>query len=86
MIPLVFFCLMDDREKQEWLNKLASRMKQLRIAKGYSSYEPFAYEHDLPRAQYGRYERGENITYINLIKVIKALGVTPEQFFSEGFD
>ncbi|QSE99193.1 helix-turn-helix domain-containing protein [Fulvivirga lutea] len=77
---------MDDAEKQEWLLKLGARMKALRIQKGYTSYEPFAYEHNIPRAQYGRYERGENITFVNLMKVIQAFEMTPLEFFSEGFD
>ncbi|MEQ9404801.1 MAG: helix-turn-helix transcriptional regulator [Cyclobacteriaceae bacterium] len=61
-------------------------MRQLREKTGYTSYETFAYEKGLPRAQYGRYEKGENLKYSNLIKVIKALGVSIDEFFSEGFD
>ena len=67
------------------LLKLAERIKTLRIKKGYKNYESFAYQHDLPRAQFGRYERGEDLRYSSLLKVIKALGVTVEEFFSEGF-
>ncbi len=44
--------------KDEVLQKLGKRIKQIRIAKGYSSYEYFAYEHNISRAQYGRYEKG----------------------------
>lgn len=73
-------------DKKVELEKLGARIRALRIAKGYTSYEPFAYEHNLPRAQFGRYERGENITYFNLVKVTKALGVSLEYFFSEGFE
>lgn len=68
------------------LEKLAKRIKSLRIKKGYSNYETFAYDNDLPRAQYGRYEQGQDLRYTSLIKVVKALGVTMEEFFSEGFD
>lgn len=77
---------MKSEKDSEELKKLGNRIKQLRIAKGYSSYEPFAYKHDIPRAQYGRYERGSNITYLNLLKVTQALGVTLEEFFKEGFE
>jgi transcriptional regulator with XRE-family HTH domain len=68
------------------LKKLANRIKSLRIRKGYSNYESFAFDKDIPRAQYGRYEQGQDLRYTSLIKVINALGVTIEEFFSEGFD
>ena len=61
-------------------------LKQLRQKKGYSNYENFAFDHDIPRAQFGRYENGQDLRYTSLIKVIDALGVTVEEFFSEGFD
>lgn len=68
------------------LEKLGKRIRELRIKKGYTNYEYFAYEHDIPRSQYGRYETGKDIRYSSLVKVIKALGMTQEEFFSEGFD
>lgn len=68
------------------LAKLAARFKELRIQQGYSNYENFAYKHNLPRAQYGRYEKGEDLRYSSLIKVVKAFGLTMSEFFSEGFD
>lgn len=74
------------KKKEEELIKLGNRIKELRIKKGYTNYETFAYENDLPRAQYGRYEKGEDLKYSSLLKVIKALGITPKEFFSEGFE
>lgn len=73
---------MEISDKEE-LDKLAHRIKQLREQIGYKSYETFAYEKGLPRAQYGRYEKGENMKYLNLLKVIRALGVSPADFFAE---
>lgn len=67
------------------LEKLGKRIKQLRIAKGFSSYEYFAYEHNISRAQFGRYEKGEDLRYSSLLKVIRALDITLEEFFGEGF-
>ncbi|MFA7273423.1 MAG: helix-turn-helix transcriptional regulator [Crocinitomicaceae bacterium] len=67
------------------LQKLAKRIKDLRIKKGYSNYENFAFDHDIPRAQYGRYENGEDLRYSSLLKVIKALDISIPDFFSEGF-
>jgi len=72
--------------KEEDLKKLAGRIKGLRQGKGYSNYEDFAFVNDLPRAQYGRYEKGEDMKFSSLMKVIRALGVSVKDFFSEGFD
>lgn len=75
-----------DFSKEEILKKLGERIKSLRIKKGYSSYEYFAYEHNISRAQFGRYERGEDLRFSTLAKIIAAFEMTPEEFFSEGFD
>lgn len=68
------------------LTKLGKRIRDLRIKKGYTNYEFFAYEHKIPRAQYGRYEKGEDLRYSSLLRVAKAFGMTLKEFFSEGFD
>ena len=82
---LVFFWRMD-KEQNPDIQKLANRIRQLRKERGYDNYERFAYENDISRAQYGRYEKGEDLRFTSLMKVIKALVVTPEEFFSEGFE
>lgn len=89
------FYLMDGRSKKkpskgelnvdEQLKNLGKRIKKLRIEKGYTSYEYFAYEHNISRAQFGRYEQGQDLRFSSLIKVINAFGMTVEEFFSEGF-
>jgi transcriptional regulator with XRE-family HTH domain len=67
--------------------KLGKRMKELRLKNGYKSFETFAYDHNLPRVLYGNYEKGiGNITYKNLLKVVKALKISLRDFFNEGFD
>ena len=75
-----------DEFSKEQLKKLGERIKSLRIAWGYTSYEFFANEQNLPRAQFGRYERGEDLRFSSLVKVVKAFGMTLPEFFSEGFD
>lgn len=65
---------------------LAKRIRELRIKQGFSNYEYFAYEKEIPRAQYGRYEKGEDLRFTSLIKIIKAFGMTPKEFFSMGFE
>lgn len=79
----------NDRErksKPEEVIKLGKRIKQLRIMRGYSNYEYFAYEHEISRSQWGRYENGEDLRFSSLVKVVKAFDMTLEEFFSEGFD
>jgi transcriptional regulator with XRE-family HTH domain len=74
-----------DSKHQEILNKIGLRMKEIRKEKGYKNYEAFAYEKGLPRAQYGKYERGgedANMTLVNLIKILDAFDMTLEEFFS----
>jgi len=73
-------------DKSTEIKKLANRIKSLRIQKGYSSYETFAFENGIHRAQYGRYEIGTDMQYTSLLKVAKAFDMSLEEFFSEGFD
>jgi transcriptional regulator with XRE-family HTH domain len=68
------------------VQKLAKRIKSLRLKAGFSNYEYFAYEKGLARAQYGRYEKGEDLRFSSLVKVCKAFNMTLNEFFSEGFD
>lgn len=75
-----------DKETTLYLKKLGKRLKQLRIKKGYTNYEYFAFENNIGRAQYGSYENGSNIQFDTLIKIIKIHNMTLREFFSEGFD
>lgn len=68
------------------LQKLGNRIKALRLERGYTSYEHFAYAHDISRAQFGRYERGLDLRYSTLIRIINAFEITVEEFFGEGFE
>ena len=65
---------------------LANRIKQLRKQAGYTSYEIFAYDHNITRSQWGRYERGEDIRFTSLVRICNMFRITLEEFFSEGFD
>ncbi|MBO0321234.1 helix-turn-helix transcriptional regulator [Muricauda sp. CAU 1633] len=73
-------------DKSKEIKKLAERIKSLRLQKGYSSYESFAYDNSIHRAQYGRYETGTDMQYTSLLKIAQAFDMTLEEFFSEGFD
>ena len=72
-------------EQQQIIKKIGERLKALRIEKGHSSYEVFAFENEIDRSQYGKYERGADMRISSLVKVLRALDVTVEEFFSEGF-
>jgi transcriptional regulator with XRE-family HTH domain len=74
------------RTDKELIEQLANRIKQLRKDRGYSSYEYFAYDHEISRTQFGRYEKGQNLRFTSLAKVAQAFDITLQEFFSEGFD
>jgi len=76
----------NDAYTQQQLKNLGNRLKDLRIARGFTNYEQFAFEHNLPRAQYGRYEQGKDLRFSSLVKVLIALDISLEDFFKEGFD
>jgi len=52
----------------------------------YSSQETFSYDAEIPRALYGKYEKGSNLTIASRYRIIKFHGITFEEFFSEGFN
>jgi len=74
-----------DEYTEKQLQNLGNRLRELRIEKGFTNYEQFAFEHSLPRAQYGRYEQGQDLRFTSLLKVLKALDISLEEFFKEGF-
>jgi transcriptional regulator with XRE-family HTH domain len=71
-----------EREFEKDLKKVGSRIKELRIKMGYTSYEIFAFDNNINRAQFGRYERGEDLRVSSLLKILKALNVSPAEFFN----
>lgn len=73
-------------EQEKVFKQIGARIKALRLKKGYTSYEDFAYEHNISRSQFGKYERGTDMRISSLVKITAALGITVAEFFSEGFD
>jgi transcriptional regulator with XRE-family HTH domain len=71
-----------------FLQKLSKRIKTVRKEKGFKSYELFAYDIEISRAGMSKYEAGtfEDIRMRTLLKIIDGLGMSPKEFFSEGFD
>lgn len=73
---------------EDFYQKLSTRIKTLRKAKGFSSAENFAYDIEISRIGMGKYEAGNftGIQMSTLLKIIDGLEVTPSEFFSKGFD
>ena len=68
------------------LEKLGKRLRELRLKKGYTSLEIFAYEHGFGRAQYGRYELGQDLQFTTLVRLVNCFEMSLEEFFVQGFD
>ena len=65
------------------LEKIGLKLKKIRIENGFSSYENFAYQNDIPRVQYWRMERGTNFTIKNLLKILAIHKISLEDFFKD---
>ena len=65
------------------LKQIAQKLKQLRLDKGYSSYEAFAFDHELPRVGYGRHEQGSNLTLKSLLRLLDIHQVSLADFFAD---
>lgn len=62
---------------------IAHKLKRLRVAKGYSSYEAFAFDHELPRVGYGRHEQGSNLTMTSLLRLLDIHQLSLAEFFAD---
>ncbi len=76
---------LEDYQLEE-LELIGKKLKYLRIKNGYSNYEDFAYDADIARAQYGKYENGANLMITTLVKILKKHNVTLAEFFSLEID
>ena len=64
------------------LIKIGERLRDLRKKAKYKSYENFAFDNELNRVQYGRMEKGSNITLVSLLKVLDIHKISLEEFFT----
>jgi len=71
-----------------FLKNLSKRIKSVRKQKGFNSYELFSYDIEISRTGMAKYESGnfDDIRMRTLLKIIDGLGMTPKEFFSEGFE
>jgi hypothetical protein len=65
--------------------KIAEKLRKMRIQKGYTSYDGFAWDNELSRIHYWRIEKGSNFTMQTLLKILDIHKITLEDFF-KGFD
>ena len=65
------------------LIKIADKIKDLRIQKGYTSHENFAWDNNLSRVQYWRIEKGSNITLKTLLSILDIHKISLNSFFSD---
>lgn len=79
-----FRCMKKPKEELDIeILQVAEKIKALRIQKGFTSYENFAFSNELNRVQYYRIEKGQNITLKTLIKVLKIHNLTLQEFFKD---
>jgi transcriptional regulator with XRE-family HTH domain len=65
------------------LKRVGLKLTELRKQKGYTSHEDFAFDHDIPRVQYWRIEKGQtNVTMKSLIRLLSIHKLSVEEFFS----
>lgn len=76
---------MEDSDKNIELkiNQISKKLKEIRLSKGYTSYETFAFDNNLNRVQYWRIESGSNITLKTLLKVLEIHQISLEEFFKD---
>jgi len=73
--------VLEEFQKEE-LDLIGKKIKYLRIKAGYSNYEDFAYDADIARAQYGKYENGTNLMITTLMKILRHHKMSLADFFN----
>ncbi|MGQ0828138.1 MAG: helix-turn-helix domain-containing protein [Bacteroidota bacterium] len=70
------------KKENDKIALISLKLKEMRIKRGYSSYERFATENEIDRKQYWRMENGANITLKSLIKILNIHKVSMKEFFN----
>ncbi|MBI1307046.1 MAG: XRE family transcriptional regulator [Bacteroidetes bacterium] len=69
-----------DRNPQ--IVQIGKHLQHLRKQLGYTSAEKFAWENNINRVQYWRMENGQNFSLESLLKVLDAMHISLQEFFS----
>ena len=72
---------MKKNEEFPELELISERLKIIRKEKGFTNYEHIAFELGMSRSAYWRLENGANFNLKTLIKVLRLLDVSLEEFF-----
>ena len=72
-----------EKEVDARIIKIANKIKELRIQKGYSNHEYFAWDNELSRPQYWRIEKGSNITLKTLLSIFDIHKISLSEFFKD---
>ncbi len=62
---------------------IGEKLRELRIAKGFTSYEDFAMEYNLGRRNYWEIEKGKNIQMKTLINLLTIHDMSFYEFFKD---
>ena len=73
----------DEKVIQDTLSKMAIKFKEMRIDKGFSSYEDYAWTHGFSRMQVWKMEQGNNLTMKSLLKILKTHDISLAEFFKD---
>lgn len=65
--------------------KVAGKIKELRIKRGYLTGESFTKQHCLSRSLYLRFEKGNDIKLSSFIKIINAFDISIKDLFDDRF-
>lgn len=63
------------------MKAVGEKLRKMRVEKGYSGYDFFAWEHGLSPRQYLNMEQGKNFTMSSLMRVLDIHGISMEDFF-----
>lgn len=67
----------------ERIQKIAKKIRHLRIEANYTSAESFANDNDINRVQYWRVENGTNLTLKTLLKILDIHKISLGDFFKD---
>lgn len=71
----------ESKKSDQRLNAISKRIRELRIEKGFTNYEHFAYTYKLNRISYFGYESGKNMKLTTLFRILEAHDLTLDEFF-----
>jgi transcriptional regulator with XRE-family HTH domain len=65
------------------IKRIAKKLRELRIEKGYSNHETFAWDNNINRVQYWKVEKGSNVTIKTLLKILDIHNISLSEFFKD---